>query len=98
MIVAIHKVNGKKIVAVSDSEIIGKKFEEGNKQIDLTADFYKGEEKSEDEIVEMIKDAYIVQFTGEKSIGFGIKNKIIGKENIIKISGIPHAEGIIVME
>lgn len=94
MIISIHETNGKKIIAISDSDIIGKKFEEGKRQLDLTADFYKGKEKTEEEIIQMLKGAYIIQFTGEKSVVFGIKTKIIEKENIIKISGIPHAEGV----
>jgi len=97
MIIAIHKIDGKKIIAISDSDLLGKKFEDGNKQLDLTADFYKGEEKKEAEILEIVKNAYIIQFTGEKSVTFGVKNKIIEKENIIKISGIPHAEGVIMV-
>ena len=38
------------IVIITDSDIIGKKFEEGNKQLDLTNKFYSGEEKSKEEI------------------------------------------------
>ncbi len=40
MIVNIHKTSdGRRIIAVCDSELIGKKFEEHNLQLDLTSNF-----------------------------------------------------------
>ena len=44
------------LLIVTDKEILGKKFEEGKKQLDLTSDFYKGEEKSKEEVKKMITD------------------------------------------
>ena len=47
MIVKIHKMpDGRSVIAVCDSNLLGKKFEEKNLQLDLTADFYKGSEKT----------------------------------------------------
>ena len=38
------------IVAVCDSSILGKKFEQGNLQLDLKESFYKGEEVQEENL------------------------------------------------
>ncbi len=96
MIVKIRKTNdGRNILAICDSDLIGKKFEDHDLQLDLTSNFYKGEEKSEKEILELFKTGSIINLVGKKSIEVGIKAGIINKKNIIKIKNIPHAQALL---
>lgn len=96
MLVKIHKTqDGRNLVAMCDSGLIGKKFEEGKLQLDLSSSFYKGEEKSDDEIKELLKDAYMVNVVGELSVGFCLKLNLIEESHVIKIDGIPHAQAIL---
>ncbi|MBW3021298.1 DUF424 family protein, partial [Candidatus Woesearchaeota archaeon] len=37
-------------------------------------------------------DAHILNIVGKESIEFALKNKLIEKENILEISGIPFAQ------
>ena len=94
MIVKLHKSDGNTIVAVCDKELIDQKFEEGNKQLDLTSSFYKGEEKTPIEIGDLIRNGDIINLVGEKSIKLGLKEEIIDELNIIRIKNIPHAQAI----
>ena len=50
----------------------------------------------EEELKELIKDAYVLNLVGEKSIKFALENKLIEKEHIIKVKGVPHAQAVIV--
>ena len=96
MIVKIHKTqDGKKIVAVCDEELIGKKFKEKSIQLDLSSNFYKGEKKSEEEIIKMFDDAYIVNMVGKNAINLGKKVGIVLENNIIYVQKIPHAQAIL---
>ena len=96
MILKLHKTrDGKKIAAVCDSDLIGKKFEEKKLQLDLSSNFYKGEEKSEEEVRELVKDSYIVNIVGKKSISLAIRLGLVSKKNIIKIKKVPHAQAIL---
>ena len=96
MIVKIHKTSdNRKIIAVCDKDLIGKKFEEHGLQLDLTSDFYKGEEKKEQEILELFKTAYIVNLVGKKSVELGRKTGVVDKKNIIKIKGVPHVQALL---
>lgn len=83
------------VVAICDSEILGKKFEEGDFQIDVKESFYKGEEMNEIEVSELMVDKATEDATfnivGEKSIALALKVGIISKESIRKIEGIPVA-------
>lgn len=96
MIVKVHKTqDGRKIVAICDNDLIGKKFGEGNLQLDLSSSFYRGEEMSEEGIIRLIESSYIVNIVGEKSIKLAIKWGIVDKGNIIKIKNIPQVQAIL---
>lgn len=94
MLVKIHD-SYRKIIAVCDSELLGKRFEEGNMQIEVSEVFYGGEEKEEEEVIELLQDLYkddaTFNLVGQKSVNTAIKAGIISKEGVIRIQGIPHA-------
>lgn len=96
MIVKVHKHEGRTIVAVCDDELIGKKFEEGGKQLDLASAFYRGDQYTDKQLVgDMIRNADIVNLVGTMSVSLGLEEGIINKEKIIHINGIPHAQAVI---
>ena len=95
MIVATHNHQGNNILCVTDSDILGKKYVEGKKQIDLTSDFYSGKEKNKEEVKELTKKAYVIHFTGKKSVAIGIEMDLVKSGHILTIKGIPHAEVVV---
>ena len=98
MIVKVHKRQEKTVVAVCDTDLLGKKFEEGPLQLDLTSDFYAGTEMDKKAASDLIRNADIVNLVGEQSVKLGIEEGLVEKGRILKIDGIPHAEAVIVHE
>lgn len=98
MIVKIHKREGRTIVAVCDSTLLGKKFEENNFQLDLGSDFYAGTEMDETEAGDLIRNADIVNLVGDESVELGIKEGVIDREHVKSINKIPHAQAAILHE
>lgn len=94
MLVKIHE-SYRKIVAICDKELLGKRFVEGKTQIYVKEDFYKGEEKNEEETIRILKQAQAddatFNFVGEQSTQTGIKAGVIDEKGILHIQGIPHA-------
>ncbi|MBI4142022.1 DUF424 family protein, partial [Candidatus Woesearchaeota archaeon] len=86
------------IVAVCDDNLLGKKFEENGKQLDLSVDFYKGDQMSSVETGDLLRNADGVNLVGEESVKLGLEEGIIEEEQIVLIAGIPHAQAIIVHE
>lgn len=80
------------LLIITDSDIIGKKFENDKLQLDLSKEFYKGTEIDEEEIVKKISKAYILHITGKNSIKLVRELKIIDELKIITIQNVPHAE------
>ena len=97
MLVKIHKnPDGKTTVAVCDTELFGQKYEEGDLILDLTSEFYKGEERDAKEIGDILRNADCVNLVGEKAVKIGIEEDVIDEENVRKIDGIPYAQATII--
>ena len=94
MYVKLHK-SYRTIVAVCDSDLIGKTFEEGIKQLEVRESFYKGEDLDYKKAIELMKkhskDDATFNIVGEKAIKAALKAEIIDKAGIGKIDGIPYA-------
>ncbi len=83
------------IVALADSDLIGKSFEEGIKRIEIKTAFFGGEEKSKEETIEILKDMQKEDATfnivGEESCQCALEAGVIRKEGIIRIQNVPIA-------
>ncbi len=94
MLIKIHK-SYRLVVAVCDSDIIGKRFEQGNKLLDVRENFYNGEEFEEQKAIAMMKSYAAEDATfniiGEKSCQAALKAGLISKEGIKKVQGVPFA-------
>jgi len=95
MIAKVHTNPDKRIlIAVCDTNLLGQRFEEGALQLDLTTAFYKGEERSPQEIGDLIRNADMVSLVGEQAIAIGIQEAVIDAQNIKRIQGIPFATAV----
>jgi len=83
------------VVAICDSSLIGKKFQESKFQLDLKDSFYRGEEKTEQETISimknMSKEDATFNIVGEEAINCALEAGIISKKGTKKISDIAFA-------
>jgi len=86
------------LLAVCDSSLIGKKFEQGGKVIDLSSDFYNGDETSKEEAAIIMKKAYLLNLVGEDSIQTGLDAGLVENNSVLKIEGIPCAQVLCIQE
>ncbi len=82
----------RKIIAICDSDIISKTFEEGIRQIIIGENFFRGQEKSEEEVLEIMEKASAEDATfnivGNQSVKLALKAGLIKPKGIIKIQGV----------
>jgi hypothetical protein len=83
------------LLVITDKELMGKYFEEGKLQLDLTKKFYCGNEKSKEDIIDLIEKTKTFHFTGKKSVDLGIEQKLVSKNKVLIVDNIPHAEVVI---
>lgn len=83
------------VVAVCDSELLGKRFEEGNFQLHVKESFYKGEEKSEEETIEFLKrmsqEDATFNIVGENSVKAALEAGIITENSVDSVQGVQFA-------
>jgi len=94
MKVKIHQAY-RTIVALCDSDLIEKTFEEGNKCITLHPHFFNGDEKSKEEVIKILKDMDKEDATfniiGKDSVQTALETGIIKEHGIITIDNVPIA-------
>ena len=98
MRVKTHHKDGRIMVVVCDDRLVGKKYTEGNKELDLTSEYYQGESMNEQEIGDLLRNADSVTLVGEESIALGINEEVISTENVITIKGVPYAQALLIRD
>lgn len=92
MYLKIHK-SCRNVVALCDAYLIGKRFEEGKRQLELRENFYKDKKLSKEQAIKILKqqsdEDATFNIVGEKSIQASIEAGIITKSCIYKIQNIP---------
>ncbi|NLI62221.1 MAG: DUF424 family protein [Methanosarcinaceae archaeon] len=89
--IKIHERDKNILIAVCDKELIGTKLKYKKREIEISESFYKGEEKTTEEICNILKNATNVNIMGEKSINCAINAGIIDSNFVIYIENVPHA-------
>jgi hypothetical protein len=94
MLIKIHKAY-RGIVAVCDSDLAGKFFEEGKRILDVRENFFKGDEKTHEELVEILIDLAKEDSTffivGKNSVNCSLQAGIISQEGVKQVQGVPFA-------
>lgn len=92
MWVKLHK-GSRTVVAVCDNNVLGKKFHEGIRILDVRESFFKGKEYDEIELLSVLKAEFYSGSTfnivGKKSVNSAVEAGIVNKEDILEIEGVP---------
>lgn len=87
----IHRRNEIETVACCDKDLLCKVFKEGNLRIEITEQFYGGELIDISDAIEILKEASYFNIVGHSIIKEAIRCKILPKEGVRRINGIPMA-------
>lgn len=94
-IVKIHPTPNGKLMALCDSELAGRIFEEEEKQLNLNCGFYRGNEENEERVKKLLKVCYVVNAVGEKSVKILVDEGLVEKKSVKKIGGIDYAQCVV---
>ena len=81
-----------RLLAIADSTLLEKTFEEGDRHITVSKQFYGDKTCGREEAKKLIMSATIINAVGKEIIGLMIEENIADKENILTIEGVPHAQ------
>jgi len=85
-------------VALADTDLIGKTFTEGIKQIEVRPNFFKDKQVTKQEAIKILQDMnkedatfYIV---GQEAVRTALEAGVVQEHGVIKIQGVPVALGL----
>ena len=80
------------LIAVCDSNILGRKFKEGHLCIEVNQDFFGEEKANLSELKTALENATMANFVGCKAVEHAIRLGYVEKENTLSIDGILYAQ------
>ena len=89
-ILKIHESENKQLVAICDSELLGKVFEQNNFILDIDEDFFGGDKADEKTILDSIKIAHTINASGNKIVEFLLCKNIIKTSQVKTIDGVKY--------
>ncbi len=84
------------LIAACDEDISGKTLKQGDLEFFVNPRFYGENKVTETKLIKILRVCTSANLIGEKAVAAGIKAGIIEKENIKKVSGVPHAQFVFV--
>lgn len=99
LVVRVHHKDDRTVVAVCDSVILGQVFEDGDFRLDLSGEFYKGDEYEDALVVgDLMRNADSVNLVGDEAIKLGLMEGVIDPDHVRVLCGVPHAQAVILHE
>lgn len=79
------------ILAISDENLLGKTFEEGEFCLSIT-NFYKGELLAKNAVTPLLDEAVMINAVGEKAVEVILAAGLGSADFVKKVDGIPHLQ------
>jgi hypothetical protein len=90
--VNLKKVGKNVVLAMCDSEVLGKTLREGKIVFHVKEEFYDGGRVTVEEAMDMIENSTIVNMVGKKCVETAIARGYVHPQAVLNIEGIPHAQ------
>ncbi|MBX8635267.1 MAG: DUF424 family protein [Thermoplasmata archaeon] len=90
--IKIHRMPKETILAVCDEEILGMKFSDGEKRIEVYGSFYGGRSIEEESLARYMEEATIVNLVGIRAVRKAIELDYVDEDRVLKIGETVHAQ------
>ncbi len=87
----IHLKDEIETIACCDEKLLNQVFKEGNLRIEISNQFFGGKLFNLEDAIEILKEASYFNIVGENIISKAIDYKILPKEGVRSINGVPMA-------
>lgn len=89
--IKLHIRNEIETIACCDEDLLNQVFKEGNLKIEISDHFYGGDLIDLEHAIEILKEASYFNIVGKNIINKAVDCKILPKEGVRSINGIPMA-------
>ena len=88
----VHRQGREVLVAVSDAELVGRIFREGNMRLAVSEAFYGSEGADAPEVLRQLAACTIANLVGVETVTLAIRAGYVHPDNVLDIEGVPHAQ------
>lgn len=90
----IHSTENESILAIADANLLGKKYSDEKRVLDLQTfrSFYEGELSEAEKINSALEECTIANAVGKEAVSILIKKGLAKKSDIVDIGGISHVQ------
>ncbi len=92
----IHELEGEKLIAACDAEIMGKTFTDGEIEFEIDNRFYGKDLISADEFIALLEDATSANLMGSNVVDKSIDAGFVDKNSVMEIAGVKHAQIVVI--
>jgi uncharacterized protein len=80
------------LVAVCDTDVLGKTFETDELTFTVTEEFYGGDEADEDEVVDSLNRADVANIVGADAVALAVDAGFVDEANVLELDSTRHAQ------
>ncbi|MFH5799535.1 DUF424 domain-containing protein [Haladaptatus sp. CMAA 1911] len=80
------------LVAVCDTDVLGKTFETDELTFTVTEEFYGGDEVDEDEVVNSLNRADVANIVGADAVALAVDAGFVDEANVLELDSTRHAQ------
>ncbi|WP_144798549.1 DUF424 domain-containing protein [Halorubrum depositum] len=84
-----------RLVSVCDADCLGETYEDGAVTLDVTEEFYGGEEAVEasaEEVVAGLGRAQVANIVGSEAVGVAVEAGLVDEETVLEVGETRHAQ------
>jgi len=90
--VKVHRHGVDLLVAACDEPLLGRKLKEGQLRLDVSAEFYGGDQGAEDMLLSRLTTATMANLVGQEVCRIAAEHGFIDEDCVMTIEGVPHAQ------
>jgi hypothetical protein len=87
----IHQAGSGEVIAICDTELMGRTCEDEKACITITADFFGTDPVPTDKIEHVLKEGTNITMIGTQTIALAIRIGVLCEDDIVLIQGVPYA-------
>ena len=92
----VHRTGSDTLLAVTDSDIVGKSFSDKSREIMINPDFYEEKKGDAGTVAKLAKEATIINAIGKKAVDLLIDKGVVKSEETTEVCGLPHAQVFVI--
>ncbi|MBS1263113.1 MAG: hypothetical protein MAG715_00282 [Methanonatronarchaeales archaeon] len=93
----VHRRQSEILVAVCDSDLVGTRIDADGAPFEVTEGFYGDEKADEEEVVDALEGATIVNVLGERAVSCATRAGVVDEDKVAIVGDVPHAQMVTIL-